>query len=128
MPEISPLRPATPDEIAETLAFALRFDGRRRVHRADAMMAGSRHSDRRPRHHVISPRIGSKRSSHRMPIQSRQTLIEAKPPVATARLLNRASGIAVALDRIGAIIGDPARDKLLHFGRSLNPKASRMTS
>jgi hypothetical protein len=39
MPEIPPLRPATPDEIAEALAFALRFDGRRRVHSADSMMA-----------------------------------------------------------------------------------------
>ncbi len=33
------LRPATPDEIAETLSFALRYDGRRRVHHADATMA-----------------------------------------------------------------------------------------
>ena len=33
------LRPATPDEIAETLAFALRFDGRRRVHHVDDAMA-----------------------------------------------------------------------------------------
>ena len=39
MPEMPPLLPATPDEIAETLAFALRFDGRRRVHSADGMMA-----------------------------------------------------------------------------------------
>ncbi len=34
-----PLRPATPDEIAETLSFALRYDGRRRVHHADDAMA-----------------------------------------------------------------------------------------
>ena len=33
------LRPATPDEIAETLSFALRYDGRRRVHHADSVMA-----------------------------------------------------------------------------------------
>jgi hypothetical protein len=33
------LRPATPDEIAETLSFALRYDGRRRVHDADDVMA-----------------------------------------------------------------------------------------
>jgi hypothetical protein len=39
MPEMPPLRPATPDEVAETLAFALRIDGRRRVHNADSMMA-----------------------------------------------------------------------------------------
>jgi len=33
------LRPATPDEIAETLAFALRYEGRKRVHHADDAMA-----------------------------------------------------------------------------------------
>ena len=34
-----PLRPATPEEIAETLSFALRYDGRRRVHHAEDAMA-----------------------------------------------------------------------------------------
>jgi hypothetical protein len=34
----SHLRPATADEIAETLAFALRYDGRKRVHDADLAM------------------------------------------------------------------------------------------
>ncbi len=33
------LRPATPDEIAESLSFALRYDGRKRVRHADDMMA-----------------------------------------------------------------------------------------
>ena len=33
------LRPATPEEIAETLSHALRHDGRRRVHHADDAMA-----------------------------------------------------------------------------------------
>ncbi len=33
------LRPATLDEIIETLSFALRYDGRRRVHLADSFMA-----------------------------------------------------------------------------------------
>jgi hypothetical protein len=33
------LRPATPDEVVQTLAFALRYDGRRRVHDADGFMA-----------------------------------------------------------------------------------------
>jgi hypothetical protein len=33
------LRPATPAEIADTLSFALRYDGRRRVHHADDAMA-----------------------------------------------------------------------------------------
>ncbi|WP_149536634.1 hypothetical protein [Siccirubricoccus phaeus] len=33
------LRPATPEEIAESLSFALRYDGRKRVHHADEAMA-----------------------------------------------------------------------------------------
>ena len=33
------LRPATADEIAETLSFALRYHGRKRVHHADDAMA-----------------------------------------------------------------------------------------
>jgi hypothetical protein len=39
MADTSNLRPATPDEIAQTLSFALRYDGRKRVHHADGMMA-----------------------------------------------------------------------------------------
>ena len=39
MPDAPPLRPATPEEIAETLSFALRYDGRKRVHHADDTMA-----------------------------------------------------------------------------------------
>ncbi len=31
--------PTTPDEIAETVSFALRYEGRKRVHCADDMMA-----------------------------------------------------------------------------------------
>jgi hypothetical protein len=33
------LRPATPDEIADALSFALRYQGRKRVNHADDMMA-----------------------------------------------------------------------------------------
>jgi hypothetical protein len=33
------LRPATPDEIADALSFALRYHGRKRVNHADDMMA-----------------------------------------------------------------------------------------
>jgi hypothetical protein len=33
------LRPATAEEIAESLCFALRYDGRKRVHHADEAMA-----------------------------------------------------------------------------------------
>ena len=39
MPDDPLLRPATPEEIAESLSFALRYDGRRRVHHADEAMA-----------------------------------------------------------------------------------------
>lgn len=33
------LRPASPDEIADALAFALRYEGRKRVYHADDFMA-----------------------------------------------------------------------------------------
>jgi hypothetical protein len=33
------LRPATPDEIADAFSFALQYQGRKRVHHADGMMA-----------------------------------------------------------------------------------------
>lgn len=39
MNETSPLRPATPDEIAETLSFALLFEGRRRVRDTERTLA-----------------------------------------------------------------------------------------
>jgi hypothetical protein len=39
MPDTPHLRPATADEIAQSLTFALRYDGRKRVHRADEIMA-----------------------------------------------------------------------------------------
>ena len=39
MTDPAPLRPATPDEIAQSLAFALRYNGRKRVHDADDIMA-----------------------------------------------------------------------------------------
>jgi hypothetical protein len=39
MPDPAELRPATSDEIEQSLAFALRFDGRRRVHNGDEFMA-----------------------------------------------------------------------------------------
>ena len=49
MTAISPLRAATADEVAESLAFALRYDGRRRVHDADHAM-GRITADRLVRH------------------------------------------------------------------------------
>ena len=39
MNDTPPLRPASPDEIAETLGFALQYNGRRRVRDADEVMA-----------------------------------------------------------------------------------------
>jgi len=39
MPDDRQLRPATPDEIADSLAFALRYKGRKRVFDADEAMA-----------------------------------------------------------------------------------------
>jgi hypothetical protein len=34
----STLRPADPSDLVEALSFALRYDGRKRVHHADALM------------------------------------------------------------------------------------------
>jgi hypothetical protein len=39
MPDDTTVRPATEEEIAEALAFGLRYDGRKRVHHADTAMA-----------------------------------------------------------------------------------------
>jgi hypothetical protein len=38
MPDTPHLRPATADEIADTLSLALRYQGRKRVHHADDAM------------------------------------------------------------------------------------------
>jgi hypothetical protein len=39
MPDTSEHRPASPDDVANALAFALRYEGRKRVNHADEMMA-----------------------------------------------------------------------------------------
>jgi len=39
MPDPSHLRAATADEIADVMAFALRYEGRKRVHHADEVIA-----------------------------------------------------------------------------------------
>ncbi len=39
MPDNQPLTPADPQGVQQTLAFALRFTGRKRVHNADEAMA-----------------------------------------------------------------------------------------
>ncbi len=53
--EPEPLTPATADEIAQALAYALRFDGRRRVHHADDAMA--RITAERPASHLLRSRF-----------------------------------------------------------------------
>ena len=39
MSRAPPLRPADPADVADALAYALRYDGKRRVHHADGVMA-----------------------------------------------------------------------------------------
>ena len=39
MPDADNLTPADPSDLADALAFALRFHGRKRVHKADEIMA-----------------------------------------------------------------------------------------
>ena len=39
MPDDDKLTPADPRDLADSIAFALRFDGRKRVHHADDYMA-----------------------------------------------------------------------------------------
>ena len=42
MPDADKLTPADPSDLAAALAFALRYQGRKRVHNADEIMAGNR--------------------------------------------------------------------------------------
>ena len=42
MPDTPNLRPATPDELTQSLSFALRFNGRKRVHDADETITAER--------------------------------------------------------------------------------------
>jgi hypothetical protein len=39
MPNVDKLTPADPSDLTQALAFALRFQGRKRVHNADEIMA-----------------------------------------------------------------------------------------
>jgi len=55
MPDTPNLRPATRDEITQSLSFALRFNGRKRVHTADELVAqitAERLVEHLERHHV----------------------------------------------------------------------------
>ena len=64
------LRPATAEEIADSLAFGLRFDGRKRVHEADAMMARIT-AERLVRHLEQSGFVLMKRPSAQAPSTTR---------------------------------------------------------
>jgi hypothetical protein len=60
------LRPATSDEIATSLSFALRYDGRKRVHHADDAMARIT-ADRLVRHLEASGFVLMKRPPREAP-------------------------------------------------------------
>ncbi|MCQ8242540.1 hypothetical protein [Rhizosaccharibacter radicis] len=64
------LRPATADEIEQSLAFALRFDGRRRVNTADDAMARIT-AERLLRHLLLSGFVLMKRPEAAAPSTSR---------------------------------------------------------
>ena len=74
MTDTPALQPATPDELAESLAFALCYDGRKRVHHADSIIARIA-AERLVRHLTRSgyvvmkrgPRPGHSASSHPHP-------------------------------------------------------------
>jgi hypothetical protein len=65
----SQLRPATMDEITESLAFALRYEGRKRVHHADNLMARIT-ADRLVRHLTASGFVLMKAPVARAPTTS----------------------------------------------------------
>ena len=64
------LRPATSEEVQETLSFALRYEGRRRVHTADDVMARVT-AERLAEHMARSGLVVMKRSPAVAPSTSR---------------------------------------------------------
>jgi hypothetical protein len=66
MTETATLQPATPDEITQALSFALRYDGRKRVHHADDAMARIT-ADRLVQHLERSGFVLMKRSARAAP-------------------------------------------------------------
>jgi hypothetical protein len=70
MSDTSPLRPATPDEIATALSFALRYRGRKRVFDADDAMARIT-ADRLVRHLEASGFVVMKKPPGEAPTTSR---------------------------------------------------------
>jgi hypothetical protein len=69
MPEDPSLRPASADEIATSLSFALRYEGRKRVHHADETMARIT-ADRLVRHLEASGFVLMKRAPVQAPTTS----------------------------------------------------------
>ena len=69
MPEDPSLRPATADEIATSLSFALRYEGRKRVHHADDIMAKIT-ADRLVKHLEASGFVVMKRPPREAPTTS----------------------------------------------------------
>lgn len=67
------LRPATAAEIADSLAFALRYEGRKRVNHADEMMARIT-ADRLVRHLEGSGFVLMKQPSDRAPSAMRRVV------------------------------------------------------
>jgi hypothetical protein len=66
MPDIPPLHPATQADVAEALAFALRYEGRKRVRDADLIMARIT-ADRLVRHLEQSGFVLMKRPAGALP-------------------------------------------------------------
>ena len=69
MPEIPKHQAANPEDIANTLAFALRYDGRKRVSHADEMM-GRITADRLVRNLAASGYVVMKAPAESMPTTS----------------------------------------------------------
>jgi hypothetical protein len=79
MPDTDRLRAATQDEIAQTLSFALRYEGRKRVHHADDVMARIT-ADRLVRHLERSGFVVMKKPAAPDPTTSHMPLPGRAPP------------------------------------------------
>ncbi len=73
------LRPATADEIAQTLSFALQYEGRKRVHHADNVMARIT-AERLVRHLERSGFVVLKKPAAPDPTTSHMPLAGRMPP------------------------------------------------
>ena len=79
MSDTDRLRPATQDEIAQTLSFALRYEGRKRVHHADDAMARIT-ADRLVRHLERSGFVVMKQPAAPAPTTSHMPMAHRTPP------------------------------------------------